>query len=153
MEEAIQSCAICLSDGLRWPERRLNQDLQFLDSHIPAASSSSVCGRYHHHIALNTRGSLGGSPSRLCLSDLRRSVPSKNGAWHLLACSPHRLYPLLVRPGQRFAYRLLQIPPRHEHPCCSADTSPCRMCGGLSPPSECALPCAPKERLWGCCRR
>jgi hypothetical protein len=28
------------------------------------------------------------SPSRLCPSDLRRSVPCKNWALHLLACSP-----------------------------------------------------------------
>src|SRR5262249_41046779 len=29
------------------------------------------------------------SPSRLCPSDLRRSVPCKYWALHLLACSPH----------------------------------------------------------------
>ncbi len=42
--------------------------------------------------------------------------------------------------GQRFAYSFLQIPPRDRHPCCSANTSPCRVCRGLAPPSECALP-------------
>ena len=42
--------------------------------------------------------------------------------------------------GQRFAFSFLQIPPRDGHPCCSANTSPCRVCRGLSPPSECALP-------------
>ena len=41
--------------------------------------------------------------------------------------------------GQRFAYSFLQIPPRDGHPCRSANTSPCRVCRGLSPPSECAL--------------
>ena len=46
--------------------------------------------------------------------------------------------------GQRFAFSFLQIPPRGGHPCCSANTSPCRVCRGLSPPSECA-PGAPKK--------
>src|SRR5450759_5891829 len=48
--------------------------------------------------------------------------------------------------GQRFAFSFLQIPPRDGHPCCSANTSPCRVCRGLSPPSECALPGAPREK-------
>lgn len=47
--------------------------------------------------------------------------------------------------GQRFAYSFLQIPPRDRHPCRSANTSPCRVCRGLSPPSECALPGAPER--------
>src|SRR5271165_4901889 len=47
--------------------------------------------------------------------------------------------------GQRFAYSFLQIPPRDGHPCRSANTSPCRVCRGLSPPSECALPGAPRR--------
>ena len=47
--------------------------------------------------------------------------------------------------GQRFAYGFLQIPPRDGHPCRSANTSPCRVCRGLSPPSECALPGAPHK--------
>ena len=85
------------------------------------------------------------SPSRLCLSDLRRSVPCKNWALHLLACSP-AAPPLSAScsSGQRFAYSFLQIPPRDGHPCRSANTSPCRVCRGLPPPSECALPGAPK---------
>ena len=48
--------------------------------------------------------------------------------------------------GQRFAYSFLQIPPRDGHPCRSANTSPCRVCRGLAPPSECALPGAPKKK-------
>ncbi len=48
--------------------------------------------------------------------------------------------------GQRFAYSFLQIPPRDGHPCRSANTSPCRVCRGLSPPSECALPGAPMKK-------
>jgi hypothetical protein len=48
---------------------------------------------------------------------------------------------------QRFAYGFLQIPPHDGHPCRSANTSPCRVCRGLTPPSECALPGAPKKGL------
>src|SRR5271157_1911669 len=48
--------------------------------------------------------------------------------------------------GQRFAYSFLQIPPHDGHPCRSANTSPCRVCRGLSPPSECALPGAPTQK-------
>lgn len=47
--------------------------------------------------------------------------------------------------GQRFAFGFLQIPPRDGHPCRSANTSPCRVCRGLAPPSECALPGAQIE--------
>src|ERR1019366_7284922 len=47
--------------------------------------------------------------------------------------------------GQRFACGFLRIPSRDGHPCRSANTSPCRVCRGLSPPSECALPGAPKK--------
>jgi hypothetical protein len=42
--------------------------------------------------------------------------------------------------GQRFACGFLRIPPRDGHPSRSANTSPCRVCRGLSPPSKCALP-------------
>src|SRR5262245_27512217 len=51
--------------------------------------------------------------------------------------------------GPRFAYGFLQIPPHDGHPCRSANTSPCRVCRGLSPPSECALPGAPTKRARG----
>src|SRR5260370_33582057 len=47
---------------------------------------------------------------------------------------------------QRFAYGFLRIPPHGGHPCRSANTSPCRVCRGLAPPSECALPGAPKAK-------
>ncbi len=42
--------------------------------------------------------------------------------------------------SRRFACDFLQIPPHYGHPCRPADSSPCRACGGLAPPSECALP-------------
>ena len=38
--------------------------------------------------------------------------------------------------GQRFAFSFLRIPPRDGHPCRSANTSPCRVCRGLTPPSH-----------------
>ena len=47
--------------------------------------------------------------------------------------------------GPRFAIGFLQTPPRGGSPCRSADTSLCRACRGLPPPSECALPGARKE--------
>jgi hypothetical protein len=90
------------------------------------------------------------SPSRLCLSDIRRSVPCKYGALHLLACLPRcSASSASCSSGQRFAFSFLQIPPRDGHPCCSANTSPCRVCRGLSPPSECPLPGAPMKRAAG----
>jgi len=46
---------------------------------------------------------------------------------------------------QRFACGFLQIRSRPRHPCRSASTSPCRVCRGLPPPSERALPGATKE--------
>ncbi len=48
--------------------------------------------------------------------------------------------------GQRFALGFLQISTHPEHPCRSATPSTCRASRGLSPPSECALPGAPKKR-------
>ena len=58
-----------------------------------------------------------------------------------------RLYPLPVRQASAFGF--LPIPSRDGHRCRSANTSPCRVCRGLPPPSECALPGAPikRERL------
>ena len=47
--------------------------------------------------------------------------------------------------GQRFAFGFLQIRSRPRHPCRLANSSPCRVSRGLSPPSECALPGAPKK--------
>ena len=38
--------------------------------------------------------------------------------------------------GQRFACGFLRIPPHDGHPCRSANTPPCRVCRGLSPPSH-----------------
>ena len=38
--------------------------------------------------------------------------------------------------GQRFACSFLQIPPHDGHPCRPANSSLCRACRGLSPPSD-----------------
>jgi len=48
--------------------------------------------------------------------------------------------------GPRFAIGFLQTPPHSGRPCRSADTSLCRACRGLPPPSGCALPGAHKKR-------
>ncbi len=47
--------------------------------------------------------------------------------------------------GQRITCGFLQIPPRCGHPCRPANSSPCRACRGLSPPSERSLPGAHKK--------
>ncbi|MDE3020387.1 MAG: hypothetical protein KGI54_00845, partial [Pseudomonadota bacterium] len=47
--------------------------------------------------------------------------------------------------GQRFAIRLPSDSQSPAKPLPSANSSPCRASRGLPPPSECALPGAPKE--------
>jgi hypothetical protein len=85
-------------------------------------------------------------PSRLCLSDLRRIVPCMYRALHFFACSPRcsaSIRFLFVRPAL-----CLRLPPDSQSPATplpSANTSPCRVCRGLSPPSECALPGAQRK--------
>ena len=54
-----------------------------------------------------------------------------------------RLISVSCSSNQRFAHGFLRIPSRQGHPCRSANTSPCRACRGLAPPSICALPGAP----------
>ena len=56
-----------------------------------------------------------------------------------------RLVSASCSSGQRFAFGFLQIRSRPRHPCRSANSSPCRASRGLSPPSKCALPGAPKK--------
>ena len=51
-----------------------------------------------------------------------------------------RLISASCSSGQHFACGFLQIPPRDGHPCRSANTSPCRVCRGLSPPSHLSPP-------------
>jgi hypothetical protein len=80
-------------------------------------------------------------PSRLCASDLRHRVPYMYGALHFTACSPHgaaSIRFLCVAPALRF--RLPSDSRSPGKPLPSANTCPCRLCRGLSPPNECALP-------------
>ena len=84
----------------------------------------------------------------------RRSVQVSGFACHCLLTPARRLISASCSSGQRFAYSFLQIRSHPRHPCCSANPSPCRVSGGLPPPSECALPgaqceAAPKGRLMG----
>jgi hypothetical protein len=68
-------------------------------------------------------------------------------ALHLLACSPRSAASirfLFVAPALCFRLPSDLRSPREPLP--SANTSPCRVCRGLPPPNECALPGAPKER-------
>ncbi|MDE3021545.1 MAG: hypothetical protein KGI54_06765, partial [Pseudomonadota bacterium] len=48
--------------------------------------------------------------------------------------------------GQRFAIRLPSDSQSPAKPLPSANSSPCRASRGLPPPSECALPGAPKKQ-------
>ncbi len=85
-------------------------------------------------------------PSRLCASDLRHRVPDTFRALHLFACSPRgaaSIRFLFVAPALCFRLPSDLQSPREPLP--SANTSPCRVCRGLPPPSECALPGAQKE--------
>jgi hypothetical protein len=66
-----------------------------------------------------------------------------DGIGHLTRLS--RLVSASCSSGQRFAFGFLQIRSRPRHPCRSANSSPCRASRGLSPPSKCALPGAPKQ--------
>ena len=85
-------------------------------------------------------------PSRLCLSDLRHVVCASTGLWPFVLPHPNvspRIRFLFVRPA--FCFRLPPDARSPETPLPSANPSPCRVGRGLSPPSRCALPGAPKE--------
>src|SRR5882724_2614009 len=80
-------------------------------------------------------------PSRLCASDLRHRVPDTFRASHFFACSPRgaaSIRFLFVAPA--LCFRLPSDLESPQEPLPSANTSPCRVCRGLPPPSECALP-------------
>jgi hypothetical protein len=53
-----------------------------------------------------------------------------------LLTPPRRLISASCSSGQHFACGFLQIPPHDGLPCRSANTSPCRVCKGLPPPSR-----------------
>ena len=63
--------------------------------------------------------------SRLCPPHLLPCFPCKYWALSLFASSPNTAASCdSCSSGQRFSYTLLQIPPRGEHPCCSATYFP-----------------------------
>src|SRR5690606_20847557 len=85
-------------------------------------------------------------PSRLCLSDLRHVVCASTGLWQFWLPHPNvspRIRFLFVRPA--FCFRLPPDVQSPETPLPSANPSPCRVDRGLTPPSRCALPGAPKK--------
>jgi hypothetical protein len=85
--------------------------------------------------------------SRLCASDIRYRAPYMYRALHFWACSPHSnasIRFLFVAPA--LCFRLPSDSRSPEKPLPSANTCPCRLCGGLSPPRRCALPGAPKKK-------
>jgi len=85
-------------------------------------------------------------PSRLCASDIRHRVPYMYRASHPSACSPHgaaSIRFLFVAPA--LCFRLPSDSQSPKTPLPSANTCPCRLCRGLSPPNECALPGAQKK--------
>jgi hypothetical protein len=80
-------------------------------------------------------------PSRLCASDLRHRVPYMYRASHFHACLPRgaaSIRFLFVAPA--LCFRLPSDSRSPGKPLPSANTCPCRLCRGLSPPNECALP-------------
>ena len=76
----------------------------------------------------------------------RRSVQVSGFTDIGLLTPPRRLVSASCSSGQRFAFGFLQISSHPEHPCRSANSSPCRASRGLPPPSECALPGAPTKK-------
>ena len=72
----------------------------------------------------------------LCETALSVVVPARYAA----------SYPLASPSGQRVAFGFLHISSHPEHPCRSANSSPCRASRGLPPPSGCALPGAPRKK-------
>ena len=86
-------------------------------------------------------------PSRLCPLHLQPPLPCRYWTLKIYAISSRcdRLLCSFCSSGQRFACGFLRIPPRDGHPCRPANSSPCRACRGLSPPSGCALPGAQKK--------
>ena len=96
-------------------------------------------------VALGTRADLPGydAPTFTLMSvgyTSRRSVQVSGFDDIGRLTPPCRLVSASCSSDQRFALGFLQISSRPEHPCRSANSSPCRASRGLAPPSECALP-------------
>jgi hypothetical protein len=111
--------------------------VQYASDHVPCASASA---------RLQISPGIAHPSSRLCASDLRHRVPYMYWASHAFACSPHgaaSIRFLFVAPAL-----CLELPSDSRspgNPLPSANTCPCRLCRGLPPPSECALPGAQKK--------
>jgi hypothetical protein len=90
-------------------------------------------------------------PSRLCPLHLQPLLPCRYWTLSLLAPSSRCdcLLCSFCSSSQRFACGFLRIPPRGGHPCRPANSSPCRACRGLSPPSGSALPGAQTKKPRG----
>jgi len=119
----------------------------------PTMASADFCNRIREPFSprslaarLQISPGIAHPPSRLCASDLRHRVPYMYWALHFSACSPRgaaSIRFLFVAPA--LCFRLPSDSQSPETPLPSANTCPCRLCRGLSPPSECALPGAPKK--------
>jgi hypothetical protein len=120
---------------------------------LPSMASADFCNRIREPCdprsltaRLQISPGIAHSPSRLYASDIRHRVPYMYRALHLYACSPHgaaSIRFLFVAPA--FCFRLPSDSRSPEKPLPSANTCPCRLCRGLPPPSECALPGAHKK--------
>jgi len=123
-------------------EQRPGRDALF-SPRTPGADRGLGCSRAANQISAG----IAHPPSRLCQSGLRCRVPCKCRASTILDASPHSVASSAsCSSGQRFAFGFLQIRSHPRHPCRSANGSPCRVRRGLPPPSECALPGAPKKK-------
>lgn len=69
-------------------------------------------------------------------AELGTSVPDVCRKLGIGCLTPLRRLNRFLFVGPAFAFSFLQIPPHCGHPCRSANTSPCRVCSGLSPPSH-----------------
>ena len=86
----------------------------------PTMASADFCRRHPRHLSMpvaqrhsrQISPGIAHSPSRLCLSDLRRSVPCKYRALKILAFSPRlrRLYPLPVRQASALPTASFRFP-------------------------------------------
>ena len=121
--------------GLLWPlltSGDASEDLSILVAQRHTARSPRVLRTLFHAYARRIYA----APFRAS-TGLRRSLPSHPSASPLSASCSSR---------QRFASGFLQTPGRPGSPCRAASTSPCRVCGGLSPPRECARAGRTKKR-------
>jgi hypothetical protein len=163
--QALHRLASCAASGLHPPPRPplrvlllhrfasrssvlLSASLFGPSAPSPTMASADFCNRIREPCdprsltaRLQISPGIAHPPSRLCASDIRHRVPYMYWASHFYACLPHgaaSIRFLCVAPT--FCFRLPSDSRSPEKPLPSANTCPCRLCRGLSPPSECALP-------------